>query len=375
MNNNDAMSATKLRFGFLSTAQIARKNWKAVRNTGNCAVVAVASRDAERSRRFIAQCQVDVPMEEAPEALGSYEALLTSKGIDAVYTPLPTGLRKEWVIRAAEAGKHIICEKPCATSFADLREMLDVCRRHRVQFMDGVMFMHSNRLERIRDVLNDGTSIGQARRITSAFSFRGDEVFFTNNIRANSALEPFGCLGDLGWYCIRLALWVANERLPRCVTGRILNEIKGNHNSAPVPTDFSGELLFENGLSCAFHCSFLNHDEQWATISGTKGYLRISDFVLPFFGHESTFSLNQTTFNVGGCDFNMEPHWRRFAVQEYSNSHPTAQETNMFRNFANQVRSGSLNEMWPDMALRTQQVLNACLESAQDEGRPAVLKD
>jgi hypothetical protein len=71
----------------------------------------------------------------------------------------------------------------------------------------------------------------------------------------------------------------------------------------------------------------------------------------------------------------MEPHWQRFAVQEYSNSHPTAQETNMFRNFANQVRSGSLNEMWPDMALRTQQVLNACLESAQDEGRPAVLKD
>ena len=67
-----------------------------------------------------------------------------------VYIPLPTGIRKEWVLRAARAGKHVVCEKPCAVSVRDLVEMLEACRRHRVQFMDGVMFMHSRRLELMR---------------------------------------------------------------------------------------------------------------------------------------------------------------------------------------------------------------------------------
>ncbi len=367
------MTPNKLRWGFLSTAQIARKNWKAIRNTGNATVVAVASRDVERSRRFIGQCQADAPMEAVPRALGSYEELLASKEVDAVYIPLPTGLRKAWVLRAAEAGKHIVCRKPCATSVADLREMLDACRRHRVQFMDGVMFMHSRRLDAIRAVLNDGTSIGEIKRITSAFSFCADEAFFAGNIRANSALEPFGCLGDLGWYNIRFALWVMNEQLPRRVTGRILNEVAGPNSPAPVPTEFSGELLFDNGASSGFYCSFLTHDEQWATVSGTKGYLRLSDFVLPFFGSESSFHLNQAALNVTGCDFNMEPHERRCSVPEYSNSHATAQETNLFRNFADQVRSGSLNDTWPDIVLKTQWVMNACLDSARSDSRPVDL--
>ena len=367
------MIAHKLRWGFLSTAQIARKNWKAIRNTGNSTIVAVASRDVERSRRFIAECQADAPMNTAPQALGSYEELLASKEVDAVYIPLPTGLRKEWVLRAAAAGKHIVCEKPCATSVADLREMLDACRRHRVQFMDGVMFMHSRRLECIRAVLNDAASIGETKRITTAFSFCADAEFFAGNIRANSVLEPFGCLGDLGWYNIRFALWALNEQLPRRVTGRILNEVAGPNSPSPVPTEFSGELLFDHGVSSGFYCSFLTHDEQWATISGTKGYLHVSDFVLPFFGNESSFQVSQSALVVAGCDFNMEARQRRCAVPEYSNSHRTAQETNLFRNFADQVRSGSLNDVWPEIVLKTQQVMNACLDSARAGSRPVDL--
>ena len=70
---------------------------------------------------------------------------------------LPTGLRKEWVLRAAAAGKHVLCEKPCALSLADLREMTGACQKNRVQFMDGVMFMHNPRLRRLREILDDGT--------------------------------------------------------------------------------------------------------------------------------------------------------------------------------------------------------------------------
>ena len=363
------MSERKLRWGILSTAQIARKNWKAIRNSGNGTVTAVASRDIERSRNFIAGCQAEAPMEVTPRALGSYEDLLASKDVDAVYIPLPTGLRKEWVVRAAEAGKHIVCEKPCATSVADFHEMLAACRSHRVQFIDGVMFMHSQRLPRMREVLDDGVSLGDIKRITSSFNFCAGPEFFTGNIRAHGALEPYGCLGDLGWYCIRFALWVMNWQLPRRVTGRFLSEVTAKGSPAPVPTEFSGELLFENGVSSGFYCSFITANEQCALISGTRGYLRLSDFVAPFFGSELTFEVNNAVHTVSGCDFNMEAHWRQFAVPEYGNSHPTAQETNLFRNFTNQIRSGTLNEQWPEMALKTQQVMEACFESARAGSR------
>ena len=368
------MNENKLRWGILGTAQIARKNWKAISNTGNATVVAVASRDLEKSRRFIAECQAAAPMDAPPLPMGSYEELLAAKDVDAVYIPLPTGLRKEWVLRAAAAGKHIVCEKPCAPSVADLREMIETCRRHQVQFIDGVMFMHSTRLPRVREVLDDGTSVGDLKRITSTFSFCAPPEFFAGNIRANSAMEPFGCLGDLGWYNIRLALWAMNWQMPRCVTGRFLNRVTAPGCTASVPTEFSGELFFEHGVSSGFYCSFVTANEQRATIIGTKGYLRMADFVVPFTGEEVAFEVNHTSLNVHGCDFNMDAQWRRFTVPERSHGHPSSQETNLFRNVSNQARSGVLNTSWPEMALQTQQVMEACFESAQADGRMVELR-
>ena len=102
---------------------IARKNWRAIRNTGNAVVAAVASRDRAKAAQFIAECQAEVPFEALPEACGSYEELLARSDVDAVYVPLPTGLRKEWVLRAADAGKHVLCEKPCGVSAADVRDI------------------------------------------------------------------------------------------------------------------------------------------------------------------------------------------------------------------------------------------------------------
>ena len=102
----------KLRIGFLSTAGIGRKNWKAIFNSGNCVVAAVASRDVQKSLKFIDECQREFPFTETPRAFGSYEELIASPDVDAVYIPLPTGLRKEFVLRAAAAGKHILCGQP-----------------------------------------------------------------------------------------------------------------------------------------------------------------------------------------------------------------------------------------------------------------------
>ncbi|HWX21695.1 MAG TPA: Gfo/Idh/MocA family oxidoreductase [Candidatus Binatia bacterium] len=364
------MSVRKLGWGILGTAQIARKNWRAIQNSGNSAVVAVASRDLERSRRFIQECQAEAPAESSPLAFGRYEDLLASEAVQAVYTPLPTGLRREWVLRAAAAGKHIVCEKPCAVNAAELREMLEACRHHRVQFMDGVMFMHSRRLARMREVLDDGLSVGSIRRITSAFSFCAPPEFFASNIRAHSALEPHGCLGDLGWYCLRFALWAMGWKLPRQVIGRVLSQFSGDKSVKPIPTEFSAELLFEDGVSAAFYCSFLTENQQWAMVSGQHGYLRLEDFVLPFAGEELLFEVQQAVFGTRGGDFRMEPHSRRFAVSEPSHGQPGSQEANLFRNFSEPVLSGRLNHQWPELALKTQIVMDACLASARQDGRP-----
>ena len=336
----------KLRFGFLSTANIGRKNWKAIFQSGNSIVTAVASRDLERSRKFIRECQAETPFETPPLALGGYEEMLVSNNVDAIYFPLPTGLRREWVVRAAEAGKHVFCEKPCAPDATDLEAMLSACRKNRVQFMDGVMFMHNRRLDQIRGVLNDGASVGPLKRIASHFSFPGTEDFFRTDIRTDCALEPLGCLGDLGWYCIRFALWAMNWRMPGRVEGRILS--RAGEKSSGVPLEFSGELLFDGGVSSGFYCSFVTAYRQWADISGTKGHLRVPDFVAPVTGSETAFEVN----NCG-------------VISDPSAGHPsTAQETNMIRNFADQISSGGLNDDWPMWALKTQKVLDACLEAA-----------
>jgi predicted dehydrogenase len=296
--------------------------------------------------------------------------LLAAPDIDAVYIPLPTGIRGHWVKRAAEAGKHVLCEKPCATSVVELAEMLDACQRNQVQFMDDVMFMHSRRLARIREVLDNGQTVGPIRRITLAFSFRAPEEFFGSNIRTRSDLEPDGCLGDLGWYCIRFALWAMNWKLPQRVTGRILSEFKHASSKLPVPTEFSGELLYPEGVTNGFYCSFLTADEQWVNVSGTRGYLRVPDFVLPFTGNQIAFETGSPGLEVQGCDFEMQPRRLRWVVRERSHSDPTAQESQLFHHFAERVKSGTLNPLWPEMALKTQQVMQACRESSRSQGRP-----
>jgi len=356
------MDKPLLRWGILGTAHIARKNWKGIWNSKNGRVAAVASRELTRSREFIEQCQAETAFEPVPRALSSYEEVLQAKDVDAVYIPLPTGLRGDWVKRMAAAGKHVLCEKPCATSVAELAEMLAACRSNHVQFMDGVMFMHSQRLQRMRDVLDDGQTIGRVRRVTSAFSFRAPEEFFASNIRARGDLEPYGCLGDLGWYCIRFALWTMNWRLPERVNGQVLSEFKHPQSRRAVPTEFSAQLYFAGAVSSSFYCSFLNETEQWAMVSGERGHLRVADFVLPFSGATISFETGNPVFAVRGCDFEMQPHTCRWEVDEHSHGAPSAQESRMFRHFAEQVRSGALHPLWPEIALQTQVVMGACYE-------------
>ncbi len=362
------MPSQPVRWGILSAANIARKNWKALRRSGNSTITAVASRDRAKAQQFIDECQGHTPFDKAPNAC-TYEELLARKDVDAVYIPLPTGIRKEWVIRAAQAGKHVLCEKPCGVDSAEVRTMLDACAKNKVQFMDGVMFMHSARLPLLRQVLDDGHSIGEIRRITSQFSFRGSDEFMAANIRVSHELEPLGALGDLGWYNIRFSLWTMKMQMPERVSGRFLHQYGRSDSKHPVPVDFSGELFFPSGVTASFYCSFRTEIHQWANVSGTRGYLHVPDFVVPYYGCESAFEVRNAVLNRDVCDYIMERHDRRFAVNEYSNGMANSQETNMIRNFANIVASGKLEPSWGEIALKTQIVVDACLQSAREDGK------
>jgi predicted dehydrogenase len=215
------MNPSPLRRGILGTANIARKNRHALHNSGNGVLVAVPSRDRQRAAQFIAECQTSVPVSVPPRACGSFEEVIAAPDVDDVCTPLPTGIRREWVLRAAAAGTHVVCEKPRAPSLADLLAMTEACRKHGVQFMDGVMFVHGQRLNRIRETLAGGTSVGDIRRMSTQFTFRGDADLFAHNPRIHAALETRGCLGDWGWYSLVFTLEILDGRLPESVTGRI----------------------------------------------------------------------------------------------------------------------------------------------------------
>ena len=361
------MSQTHCRWGILGAAMIAQKNWQAIRDAGNATLVAVASRDLARSAAFIQKCQASAPHPQAPEAMDSYDALLARPDIDAVYIPLPTGLRKEWIMKAAAAGKHVLVEKPVGACAADVEDIIAACARHRVQFMDGVMFMHGARLKRMREVLDDGQSVGEVRHIASQFSFAADDEFARGNIRANGALEPLGCLGDLGWYCLRFTLWAMKEEMPVQVTGRIHQEVK-QADTPPVPLEFSGTLTFANGASASFHCSFTASNAQWAIISGSKGLLQVSDFVLPFAGNQTKFSLTRSPFEQDGCRSDMHEGRTVESLDEPSSNAPGSQEAGLFRTFSALVLSGRLDSHWPEISLKTQRVLEACLQAARQGG-------
>lgn len=376
-----AQSNKVCRWGILGTAGIARKNWLAIRLSGNAQVVAVASRSRESAQLFIDECSAQVPQVTSPDALGSYEDLLARDDIDAVYIPLPTALRHPWVVRAAEAGKHIIGEKPAALNAQQVQQMLDACQQHNVQYMDGVMFMHSERLPLVRAALDSSLAasstgvhtIGKLRRMSAQFSFAADDTFRQSNIRTDSQLEPYGCLGDLGWYCIRYFLWVMQGQMPIEVRARTHTQLQGNHSPHCVPGEISGELLFSDGITAGFYNSFITENQQWFHASGSQGYLRVDDFVLPFHGPEVDVLTGQDVFAVENCSFHMHNHWQRRAVNEVDAGHKTSQEVRMFRYFSDLVLNEQRDTSWPTWTLKTQRVLDACFESAQQDGAPVLL--
>jgi len=363
------MNNDKVRWGILSAASIARKNWRAFSQSQHSTLVAVASRRFSKARQFVDECHAQFPIQPEVEAIEGYSELLARQDIDAVYIPLPTGLRKEWILKALRSGKHVLSEKPVAISMTDMDEISHAVRVSGKIFMDGVMFAHSARLAAIEKSIHVDRSIGNVRRVVSHFAFKADDDFAATNIRSQSDTEPLGCLGDLGWYNVRFVLSAMNWDLPTHVIGRTLVSFPNGAKSESigVPAEFSGELFFNNGRTASIFCSFLAELQQWSHVSGDQGHLTLDDFVLPYYGSHTSFFTHTPFFHVRNCDFRMEDRRKSHTYAEYSEGHPTAQEVLLFDDFSKLVLSGTPENRWLEYSEKTQRVVDALKRSADSK--------
>ncbi|HZG88155.1 Gfo/Idh/MocA family oxidoreductase [Paenibacillus sp.] len=193
-----------LNWGVLGCAAIAEQHViRAIGQSANGRVLAVASRDAERARAAAERHGV-------PRHYGSYEALLRDPDVDAVYIPLPNHLHCEWTIRAAFAGKHVLCEKPFAMNADEAARMAQACRDANVTLAEAFMYRHHPRYARARELIAAG-AIGDVRGVAAWFTFdlsgRGDDIRFRPELGGGSVYDN-GCYAVSG---ARLALGAEPE--------------------------------------------------------------------------------------------------------------------------------------------------------------------
>jgi predicted dehydrogenase len=252
-----------LRWGVLSTANIGRVAVNpAIRASSNGTLVAIASRDAERARVF-------ADRHDIPRWHGSYEALLEDDGIDALYIPLPNSMHREWCLRAAEHGKHVLCEKPFALDAAECREMEDAARAAGTRLMEAFMYRFHPRTGNVLERIGQGV-VGDVKLIHSTFTFR---LTRSDNIRLVPELGG-GALMDVGCYCVNISRTVMNDE-------PVEVQAFARWHSGGVDEHLVGSLVFADGVIAQFDCSLGIERREAYEIAGTEGSVQVPDAFLP----------------------------------------------------------------------------------------------
>ena len=256
-------SRETVRWGVMSTANIGRAAINpAIQASSNGELVAVASRDATKAHDFAEAHGI-------PEHRGNYDALLESADIDAVYIPLPNSLHREWTVRAAEAGKHVLCEKPLALSAAECDEMAAAAKANGVKLMEAFMYRFHPRTERLLQMVRDG-AVGEPKMIRSCFSFLLRD---RDNIRLDPELGG-GSLMDVGCYCVNVSRTLAG-----CEPVRV--QARAEWGPTGVDERMLATLEFPDGLLAQFDCALSLERCEWYEIAGTEGFLRAPAAYLP----------------------------------------------------------------------------------------------
>lgn len=253
---------TKVRWGILSTADIGMTTvTPAIQMAENCDVVAIASRDSERAAAAAAELGI-------PAAYGTYEELLAAEDVDAVYIPLPNDLHAEWTVKAATAGKHVLCEKPLALSAPEAEDMVRACERAGVKLAEAFMYRHHPTwVEAVRLVHNG--AIGDLQGVQSWFSYYNDDP---ENIR-NRPENGGGAIMDIGCYNINASRMLFDAEPVRIKAAVRRDPVMG------IDTLSSAVLEFPGGGQATFTCSIRSEDYQRVHIVGSTGRIEIE---IPF---------------------------------------------------------------------------------------------
>jgi xylose dehydrogenase (NAD/NADP) len=249
--------ASELRLGILSTAAINQVILDAAEASDRVSVVAVASRTDERARAYAAEHAIR-------RWHGSYEGLLVDAGVDAVYVSLPNAMHVDWSIRALEAGKHVLCEKPFHADPAEVERAFDAAERAGLVLMEAFQFRHHPQTAEVVRLVESG-AIGRLRLIRSFLGFTLDD---TTDIRYRPELDG-GAFLDAGCYTVSISRLLAGE--PEEVVGaQVLAE-------TGIDLAFAGTLRFTGGVLAQVGASFVVPLRRELEVLGSAGSLRVHD--------------------------------------------------------------------------------------------------
>jgi len=246
-----------VKWGILSTAEINRAVIPGAHASEKVDLIAVASRDLRRAEEYAREWEID-------RAYGSYDALLEDADVEAVYISLPNTLHCEWSIRAVEAGKHVLCEKPMSRHVGDVEAAFDAAQRAQRILMEAFMYRHNPQTKRLRQLVEEG-AIGDVRLVRSCFSY---PLYDAENIRLRTDVEG-GSLMDVGCYCISGSRLLAGEP----------EQLYGQQFVGPSGTDwvFTGTMRFPGDVFAQFDCGTALPKRDELAVVGSEGSLFLDD--------------------------------------------------------------------------------------------------
>lgn len=251
----------KIKWGILGYAKIAIDSIiPALLKAQYSEFYGLASRDPEK----LTACRTSFGLNKGYD---SYQALLDDPEIDAVYIPLPNSLHKEWTIKAAQAGKHILCEKTIALNATECRQMITVCQQNKVKLMEAFMYRYTERTRQVQAIVASGV-LGELKYINSCYRFH---LTRPNDIRLLPELGG-GAIFDVGCYPINFISMLLND------TPVSLQAEAEMVNGVDIIC--SAALRYANGVIANVNCGFNGFERVYSEIVGTKGFLEVPDTFL-----------------------------------------------------------------------------------------------
>ena len=325
-----AETVESLRWGIVGTGSIA--NWMApmIKVAASSQLGAVSSRRMETAKEFADEHDV-------PKAFDSWQDMIDSNVVDAIYVATPTSVREEICVAAAQGGKHVLGEKPFAST-PSVRRIVAACRANDVAFMDGTHFVHHPRTLDIQRHRED--RLGDVWSVASVFQFAiGDR----GNIRFNPELEPMGAIGDAGWYNMRAAVEYLS---PDIDLDRANAHLRRDAETGAAIAG-SGVLTFSDGSTSTWNCGFDSGAVVMdLRITGTKGVIDVDDF------------LSQNA--DGSADFRYRKGgWGNAESSDVNVASSKPGSALMFEDMAAAAADPSLRNQWMTATERTQSLLDA----------------